>query len=505
MENKWSGHPHFIILSYSPLSDIDNIITLREDSVTSLFYKPSGAWAADFIPYWEDGRFHLFYLHDWRNPTDYGEGTPWYQISTSDFIDFKEHGMMLRRGGRDEQDQYVFTGSVIRAEGRYHIFYTGHNPYFRRLNRAEQGIMHAISDDLLTWRKVSGEPFFAPGNRYEPHDWRDPFVYWNEEASEYWMLVAARLKAGPARRRGCTALCTSKDLNNWQVHDPFYAPGLYYTHECPDLFKMGEWWYLLFSEFTDKSVTRYRMSRSLAGPWLTPEDDQFDGRAFYAAKSASDGNRRFLFGWNPTREGEKDDGAWQWGGNLVVHEMEQRSDGTLSVCPPESIEQAFIDPRPPLILAGTGQFTEIEGGTILTAPGTFASVSCGLMPERCKLEVTLTTMEPTRAYGLMLRTSGDLDKAYYIRFEPLRNRLVFDMWPRSGDVPFMVGMERPLSLSPGIPVTIKIFAERSICEIYINDQKALSTRMYDHKSGQWGLFVEQGKARFERLSCSTML
>ena len=80
---------------------------------------------------------------------------------------------------------------------------------------------------------------------------------------------------------------------------------LYFTHECPDLFKMGDWWYLLFSEFTDLVRTRYRMSRSLSGPWIIPERDDFDGHAFYAAKTASDGNKRFIFGWNPTREGEK--------------------------------------------------------------------------------------------------------------------------------------------------------------------------------------------------------
>jgi beta-fructofuranosidase len=180
--------------------------------VTNFFYKPMGAWAADFIPFYKDGRYRLFYLHDWRNAKDYGEGTPWYQISTSDFAHFTEHGMMLRRGSQDEQDLYVFTGSVIEARGQYHIFYTGHNGYFRKQNKPEQGVMHAVSDDLLTWRKVPADTFFAPQDHYEMHDWRDPFVFWNEEAGEYWMLLAARLKTGPSRRRGCTALCASKDL-----------------------------------------------------------------------------------------------------------------------------------------------------------------------------------------------------------------------------------------------------------------------------------------------------
>ena len=66
------------------------------------------------------------------------------------------------------------------------------------------------------------------------------------------------------------------------------------------------------------------MSRSLKGPWIAPENDTFDGRAYYAAKTAFDGKRRFAFGWLATREDRKDYNSWNWGGNLVVHEVVER-------------------------------------------------------------------------------------------------------------------------------------------------------------------------------------
>ncbi|HEY3341928.1 MAG TPA: glycoside hydrolase family 32 protein [Anaerolineae bacterium] len=473
--------------------------------MASFFYKPMGAWAADFIPFWANNRYHLFYLHDWRNAKDYGEGTPWYQVSTTDFVTFTEHGMMLRRGGRSEQDLYVFTGSVVQGQGQYHIFYTGHNPYFRQLSKPEQGVMHAVSDDLITWRKVGADTFYAPLDYYEMHDWRDPFVFWNDEAGEYWMLLAARLRTGPSRRRGCTALCTSKDLKSWQVREPFYAPGLYYTHECPDLFKMGDWWYLLFSEFSERVVTRYRMSRSISGPWLTPEDDQFDGRAFYAAKTASDGQHRYLFGWNPTREGEKDYGAWHWGGNLTVHEVVQQPDGTLHVQIPASVDNAFSQAQPVILRTALGKYTEIDNGIVLSASGTFTCAAYGPMPERCKIEATLTFIEPTRAGGIMLRASDDLEKAYYIRLEPTRNRLEFDTWPRPGDIPYMTELERPITVPLDQPVKMKVIVDGTCCEVYVNNQIALSTRLYDLKNGQWGVFASEGKVRFEQLACYTQL
>ena len=62
-----------------------------------LFYRPPIGAAGDFIPFYEKGEFKLFYLQDWRNKEKFGEGTAWYQISTTDFLHFTEHGEMIPR------------------------------------------------------------------------------------------------------------------------------------------------------------------------------------------------------------------------------------------------------------------------------------------------------------------------------------------------------------------------------------------------------------------------
>ena len=80
------------------------------------------------------------------------------------------------------------------------------------------------------------------------------------------MLLAAREKSGPSNRRGCIALMTSPDLLEWQVKPPFWSPRLYYTHECPDLFRWGKYWVLVYSTFSERHITHYRLSESLAGP-----------------------------------------------------------------------------------------------------------------------------------------------------------------------------------------------------------------------------------------------
>ena len=480
----------------------------NDEATREFFFRPLGAWAADFIPYYKDGRFHLFFLLDWRDRAGRGEGTPWYQVSTSDFIHFEEHGEMLPRGTRDDQDLYVFTGSVTQGEGKYHIFYTGHNPSLRAQGKPEQGVMHAVSQDLLKWEKVPQDTFYAPGDRFEPHDWRDPFVFRNEEAGEYWMLLAARLKSGPSRRRGCTALCASKDLKKWEVRQPFWTPGLYFTHECPDLFRIGDWWYLIFSEFSDLVRTRYRMSQSLAGPWLTPKYDYFDGRAYYAAKSASDGQRRFLFGWDPTRAEKRDYYRWDWGGNLVVHELIQESDGTLSVKVPTSVDAAWSKPLVPQFSSRLGESKIDQDQIDIAAPESFGCVDAGMIPDRCKIEAQLRFDPGTHGCGIALRTSEDLESSYYVRLEPQNHRLVFDSWPRgsgpehpitSTDGGYMAGLDRWINLDSHNPVDLKIFVDRTIAVVYAGGKIAMCTRMYDLPRGRWGFFVNQGRAQFRNI------
>ncbi|NLF00704.1 MAG: DUF4975 domain-containing protein [Anaerolineales bacterium] len=321
------------------------------------------------------------------------------------------------------------------------------------------------------------------------------------------MLLAARQPGGPSRRRGCTALCASADLHTWEVRAPFWAPRLYFTHECPDLFRLGDWWYLLFSEFSEANLTRYRMSRSLAGPWLTPPDDAFDGRAFYAAKTASDGAHRYLFGWCASREGERDDGRWQWGGNLVVHELTARADGTLAVRPPEGVVAAFHQPveLAPEQKPALGE--PCDHAICLTAPGSFVCEPVGPQPTCGKLTVTVHAQEHTRGCGLALCLSDDLEKGYYIRVEPQQQRLVFDLWPRPGDRPFVTGIERPLAVTPGEPLTLTVLLDGSVCVVYAGGQVALCARLYDLQQAnarRWGVFVQQGAAEFDALGAWTL-
>ena len=464
-----------------------------------MYYRaPEKAVCADVIPFYENGEFKLFYLRDYRDISVHGEGCPWCLLTSSDLVHFHDHGPVLLRGGKEEQDLYVFTGCCIRAGEEYMIFYTGHNPHLREKGLPEQKILRATSRDLLHWEKDRDFVFAAP-DWLEMHDFRDPFVFYDEERKEYCMLIAGRLKNGdPSSARGVTLLACSPDLTHWEVEkEPFYAPHAYFTHECPDLFRIGDWWYLVFSEFTDRIVTTYRMSRSPFGPWVSPKINSFDGHAFYAAKSASDGKRRILFGWNCIKQDERDDAPWQWGGTIIPHEIVQQPDGTLAVKCPQEVAAQYPD-RLPVAAGRTMGSVSYEDGKYLLGGEGKSLCMLGAMPENGKIELSFTASDDCGDFGLLLRADAGVDAYYAVRFEPRFNRLAMDIQPRQDNTRHtQVDVERFCPLEAGKENKLLILFEGSVLEVYVNDRVAMSARMFDRKEGDFGIFAHNTNVRFK--------
>lgn len=467
-----------------------------------MYYRADGrAVCADVIPYYENGRFYLFYLNDYRDISRYGEGCPWCLLTSEDLVDYQSHGEVISRGAANEQDLYVFTGSCCKFNGEYYIFYTGHNPHMRDKGFPEQKILLAKSGDLIHWSKNKDFVLEAP-EWLEMHDFRDPYVFFDDEKQKYCMLLAGRLKNdNPTDSKGVTLIAYSDNLINWEVSEkPFYAPNAYYTHECPDLFKIGDWWYLVFSEFTDKIVTTYRMAKSPEGPWLTPKVNSFDGHAFYAAKTVSDGSRRFLFGWNCIKNGEKDNELWQWGGTIIPHELVQAENGTLYVKCPEEIRKSYV--REIMIDDGfeMNSVLKTKNGYLVGSNDGKSIKMLGEMPKNCKIEAEFITVGDTGDFGVLLRAGANTDNYYAVKFEPKYNRMAFDRFPRKNStLHIQVDVERYCPVIPGEKNKLLIIAEGSVLEVYVNDKIAMSARMFDFKEGCFGLYSHNTAVSFENI------
>jgi len=472
--------------------------------MSQLFYIPEKAAVGDVIPFYAHGEFKIFYLNLGRNPWNPGALPEWYLLGTQDFVHYKEYGWSGIRGG---------TGAILEVDGLYHMF----SCVFPE-NR--QIICHATSRNLITWEKHPEDDFEADSAIYEPGDWRDPFVFWNSDESEYWMLVAARQR-GRHSRGGCVGLCVSSDLKKWDARPPFYAPNVHVSAlECPDLFQIGDWWYLVYSTYTDRFVTHYRMSRSVNGPWLAPAEDTFDGRAFYAAKTISDGHKRYVLGWNPTRTQNHynwnppgfdgiDFNTWDWGGNLVVHELHQDRDGTLNVHIAESLAAMFDCEQPVQLHAVLGEWSQSGSSYTAATPSGSVYGTTGPLPTCCLISAQFRFKANTRRLGLILRASKNLGQGYTLQIEPDRGRVVFRSYPfrdeHGGKIPpYEVELERPLQVGPDQTYFLQLVVDESIGELYLNDQVAMSMRLYDLKEGNLVFFVADGEASFENISIRTL-
>jgi len=459
-----------------------------------MHFKPADGYVGDVIPFYCNGEYHAFYLKRRE-----GHDLVWAHAFSVDLVHWEELPMAIEAGGPEEPDaEGCWTGSVIESEGIFHIFYTGHNSGLRKY--PPQTICHATSPDLIRWKKDASNPIMVPDPTwYEDDDWRDPFVFWNEEEECYWMLITARLKDQSTPRRGCIALAKSKDLQHWKIYPPLWTPYSVYAPECPDLFRIDGRWYLIFSNVE----TRYRSAEGLKGPWLRYSIESFDSERFYAAKTLSDGQRRFLLGWIPSQEGERDEGRWEWGGHMALpREIVKLPDGSLGVRCPEEIVKAFQKPiiRPILpneYEIGTGSWSIEHEGFLGSIKEGFAFIKFLQTPDDYFLEATITLDSLTTSAGFMFRMSSSLENGYTLALEPFAHRAAFRYWRRWGDP--QPHVERPLGIQPGHSVNCKVVVQGTIFEAFFNDQIAMSARMYNQRKGQLCLFVQDGQARFENL------
>ena len=476
-----------------------------------VFVKPADGWVGDVIPFADHGRAQLYYLHDARDAQR--PGMAWHRYETINFVDYADRGESLPRGSEPSPDLNVYTGSIVESDGVLHAFYTGFNPAFREPGLpARQLVMHAISTGVeQPWCKLPEDTFGAPDG-YEPVDFRDPFVFRPDPAGPWHLIVIARRDEGPDRRRGVILDYASEDLRQWEFQGEFWAPGRYVAIECPEVFRLGDTWYLVYSEFSDRFATRYRIGPTARGPWSVPELDTIDGRAFYAAKSLELDGARYFAGWIPTKEHGIDDGAWDWAGSLAVHQARPLPDGSLAFGMPPALKESFAVRHRAEFRPAVGRWDKNASCLKSSAPDGVAAATTDQAPLRYLFEATILTEPGTVECGVILRSSADASEGYLLRIEPRRNRIVFDRWPRrrtgpaqwqiSGDVPFLPELERPLRPSGG-RYELQVLVEDTICVAYINDEVAMSGRIYDHGAGGLGLFVGEGAAAFTNISIAT--
>jgi beta-fructofuranosidase len=431
-----------------------------------IVFQPDGYTIGDAMPFYEDGIFYFYHYKTavQKDPaSNADDGLNWTLSTTKDFVSYKDHGELFKHGAKDEQDVELRSGTLLKAkDGVYHFFYAGFNKTECALHASGRDIAHLVKDD-----------FRLPAPQgYDSGEFRDPYIMWCDELNAYIMLIGTR-KANGKYQNGCTVWYTSTNLKAWEFKGDFWAPDQYTTHEMPDLFKIGPWWYLLVSEYSDSTQVIYRRSKSIKGPWEIIGDGVLDGPAYFAGRSCADeqGNR-YLAGWIAGKVPEGDRSPWGSSSGQWVHRICQKEDGSLGTSLPDSVYRVFSEKK-----------LHIDGPVTINAPSGRKEVTlCLNRGNTFLIEAVIEAETGTYAFSVNILENESTGEAYEYRFIIGENRIMLNRTPNHGIEPpdHFRGPEklyRTAPLAGKKEFHIQIIYDDSYVILY-SDGIALSGRLY---------------------------
>lgn len=490
-----------------------------DEKVSTTYYKPDTGFIGDPMPFYDpiNHDFKVLYLQEYR-PNKAGTYHPFWGLQTTDAANYTPLGEVLPTGSRYELDAALGTGSVVYSEADklYYIFYTA-NPDQPKAGEDVQLVMYATSPDFKTWTKNTLFRLRGVEHAYSRVDFRDPCLWFMEEDGLWHMLVATKA----AGKGGTLAEFTSPDLKTWENKGAFMSMMWDRFYECPDVFKMGDWWYLVYSE-KHSAIRRvqYFKGRTLdelkactandAGRWPDSHEGFLDSRAFYAGKTASDGTNRYIWGWCPTREGndnvKTNSGSEpQWAGSLVAHRLIQHEDGSLTLGEVDGIKAKYNNNAEIKVMEQSSK----NAITINNAVYTFTPNSYALFNRlgyHNHISMTVTTTTATDKFGISFVRGSDSDKYYTVVVNPegsTRRKINFEEEGAKG-IGSVDAIDGYMFDTPKDNVyKIDIYTDNSVMVLYINNNVAYTNRIYGIQRNCWSINSYDGNIMVSDLKITT--
>ncbi|ABR35984.1 GH32 C-terminal domain-containing protein [Clostridium beijerinckii] len=483
--------------------DVDSSTSTNylEDYRDQYHFSVAKAWGNDpngMVYY--NGEWHLFYQY---YPDDEVWGPMhWGQAVSKDLIHWKELGVALEPGDdkvMGEGSRYIFSGSAVVDENDSTGFFDGGSGlvaiYTQHIegnkltdeecdylgvahgtvsNTEEQSIAYS-KDNGRTWTKYNGgEPVLKitddPLKR--PAEFRDPKVFYNEEAGKWFMVVAG----GPLR------FFSSDNLIDWKPEA--MQPEI--TTECPDFFKMKvegtdqEKWVL------NQAGRYYRIGdfKQVGGKWtFVPETgaiqmnfskDSYAAQTYYGTgeNGTPDGRRimiNWMNNWDYCNQVKKITGTFN-GSYTLQNELKlvQTDDGIRLI--QEPIEEYKSLRQTPTTYDGV-----ISSNTADNAAININNLSGSQYEIVAEFEPDATTTE----CGFKLRVGKDVNQETIVKYDVETGEVVIDR-SKSGKTPvsgsaFANSYSSEVNKTADGKIQLHIFVDAASVEVYGNDGEVAGT------------------------------
>jgi beta-fructofuranosidase len=369
------------------------------------------------------------------NPTaPQGGNQHWGHARSRDLVNW-EHLPIALWPSRDKGERAIFSGgAVIAKDGRPRLIYTsiGHP-------QPEQWMALPEDDDLIRWRKFSGNPVVsqAAHGGLIVDQWRDPFMF--QEGGRTYMVCGGNSKTtSGGAGQVYLYLATKDDLSAWQHLGPVFQAleRDTYNIECPNLFKLGDKWVLLTSPH--RACEYYVGSLDIRARRFVPDTHGIldAGDAYASNISYDDRGRTLLWLWGRTNTPQ----GRGWNGVMVLPRV-------LSLGPDGGLRQAV-----------PAEFASLRGpvrtfSDLSLSDG--ARVLDGLPADALEIEAEFAT-GGAGTFGFELRRSAADAPAVVVAIQ--RGMVTV------GNVRAYVGNAERYRL--------RLFLDRRCLEVYVNDGAA---------------------------------
>ena len=427
-----------------------------------------------------NGRYHVFYQYNPGGP--FHNTIHWGHAVSDDLVTWADEPVALApsRDGPDRDG--CWSGCAVDDDGTPTLLYTGGNG-------RDQLPCLATTDDpsLRTWEKYAGNPVIAspPADLdvLETDHWRAEFrdhTVWREDGRGYHLVGTGLADGG-----GAALLYTSETLTEWTYEGALLTggPESGAVWECPELLDLGDRRLLHVSDYEN---VVYFLGTFADDEFTVASRGLLDHGDFYAPQSLDDGDRTLTWGWLP--EARDVEAQWDagWSGALSLPRViETGSDGDLRQRPASEVTEL----RTAQLAADTRIDLAADNRRRLDVDGAAIEIAAEIALDDAEA-VELSVFEtPDRAEHTPIRYERD-------------GTLSVDRAPSSRDPHAFVDTQSMAVPPYDEPLSLRVFLDRSVVEIYANDRHCLTSRVYPTRDDAVGVsaVAEGGRASIPSLS-----
>ena len=431
-------------------------------------------YAGPFDPngaiFWR-GQYHLFYIYQENRVHCFGH------ISSVDLVHWRQHPTPLYPT-EGSADRGMFSGNCfINKRGEATMLFHGVG--------AGNCIATSSDDQLDHWTKLPSNPIIPNPKNGEPFTSWDPHGW--VEGDTYYALFGGTPRSGkPA------SVFKATELDGWKYVGPFLhheMPDVAANEDisCPDFFQLGKKRVLV-------CIAHNRGNRYYVGDWkneqFVPEVHErlsWVDNTYFAPESllAPDG-RRILWGWIFDQRDGKTKMASGWSGELSLPRvLTLGDDNRLRMRPIEELQRLRHSEQTQQNIAVAADkeivLEKISGNTI-------------------ELEFQIEVQD-AKQIGVKVCRSPDREEETLISYDVAEQKLKVDTTKSGLAEGRKVVEAAPFVLKSGELLTLRVFLDRSVVEVFANDRQAITRRIYPARSDSLGvsLFASGGAAKVKQV------